>query len=158
MNQSSVVPARDVGLLSAIAATILLAAASWGWVPWARYTVIGIAALLAVWRWTAWRSSLVHITDRRIFLQNGRVLRMHPVESITTVATVQTGLGHVFNYGTLFIDTGGSTVVLNNLADPFEVAMNIETLRDMAIGRRPASEVVHDEVLLEEPIEETGRE
>jgi uncharacterized membrane protein YdbT with pleckstrin-like domain len=90
-----------------------------------------VAALLGVWAllvWAEWSAFSLTVTDQRVIMEQGILIRRSkvlPLDRVQDVATVQTVLGRVLNYGIVEIDAIGASGV-----ERFPFVSSPEMLRD----------------------------
>ncbi len=113
-------------------------------------TVLGLALLAALgyWVWLNWQSAMLTVTDQRVILEEGvlvRTSKVIPLDRVQDVSTRQNLLGRFLNYGSVEIDTAGA--IPNEL---FTYVAQPEMLRDQVFvlseGRRgslPTSPIVY---------------
>lgn len=94
------------------------------------FTLVVLAAvgLWALIVWLKWASAALTVTDQRVILEEGiftRSSKVIPLERVQDVATNQTLLGRVLNYGQVEIDAAGAKG-----AEIFPYVGSPETLRD----------------------------
>jgi uncharacterized membrane protein YdbT with pleckstrin-like domain len=97
--------------------------------------VLALAGLPAAWVWLAWLASTVTITDERVIIQEGVMVRktkVIPLDRVQDVSTRQNLFGQLFGYGTLEIDTAGriENEVVTQLPDPQWLREQVFTLLD----------------------------
>jgi uncharacterized membrane protein YdbT with pleckstrin-like domain len=86
---------------------------------------VGLWVLVA---WLKWASAALTVTDQRVILEEGifqRSSKVIPLERVQDVATNQTLLGRILNYGQVEIDAAGAKG-----AEIFPYVGSPETLRD----------------------------
>jgi len=74
-------------------------------------TVLVGMGLAAVWVWLRWAWATVTVTDERVIIKKGvmvRTTKVIPLDRVQDVSTRQNLLGQLLGYGSLEIDTAGS--------------------------------------------------
>jgi len=89
----------------------------------AEMIVLALAGLPAAWVWLAWLASTVTITDERVIIQLGVMVRrtkVIPLDRVQDVSTRQNPFGQLLGYGSLEIDTAGriENEVITHIPDP----------------------------------------
>ena len=88
-------------------------------------TLLGLAGY---WVWLNWRVDMLTVTDQRVILEEGILMRTSkviPLDRVQDVTTRQNVLGRILDYGSVEIDTAGA--IPNEL---FSHARHPEMLRD----------------------------
>src|SRR5262245_5397881 len=73
-----------------------------------------VLATLAGWAyivWLNWQAAMLTVTDQRVILEEGIVIRTSkviPLDRVQDVSTRQNLFGRVFDYGSVEIDTAGA--------------------------------------------------
>jgi uncharacterized membrane protein YdbT with pleckstrin-like domain len=93
-------------------------------------TLIVLAVVSGSWyvSWLEWQAATLTVTDQRVILELGVVIRttkVIPLDRVQDVSTKQTPMGQFFDYGSVEIDTAGA--IANEL---FTYASHPEMLRD----------------------------
>lgn len=93
-------------------------------------TLIVLVALAAVAYvvWLNWQAAMLTVTDQRVIMEEGIVIRTSkviPLDRVQDVSTRQNLFGRFFDYGSVEIDTAGA--IANEL---FTYAAHPEMLRD----------------------------
>jgi uncharacterized membrane protein YdbT with pleckstrin-like domain len=92
---------------------LLIAAVDWGWghasnvVTWGGLIVIAVLALVA---WLRWYFEWITLTNERVVLERGvivRSIRVIPLDHIQDIYTRQSILGRLLGFGTIEIDAIG---------------------------------------------------
>jgi membrane protein YdbS with pleckstrin-like domain len=89
---------------------------------------LGIVGLAWWWAWFNWKAGMMTVTDQRVILEDGVVIKKSkviPLDRVQDVSTTQNLLGRFLDYGSLEIDTAGA--IPNEL---FTYAHHPEILRD----------------------------
>jgi uncharacterized membrane protein YdbT with pleckstrin-like domain len=89
---------------------------------------LSVLALAGYWVWLNWRVDMLTVTDQRVILEGGILLRTSkviPLDRVQDVSTRQNVLGRFLDYGSVEIDTAGA--IPNEL---FTYARHPEMLRD----------------------------
>ena len=89
---------------------------------------LGILGLAGWWTWFNWKASMMTVTDQRVILEDGVIIKktkVIPLDRVQDVSTTQNLLGRFMDYGSLEIDTAGA--IPNEL---FTYAAHPEMLRD----------------------------
>jgi len=90
--------------------------------------VLAVVAAVAYFTWLNWQAATLTVTDQRVILELGIVIRttkVIPLDRVQDVSTRQTPLGQFLDYGSVEIDTAGA--IANEL---FTYAVHPEMLRD----------------------------
>jgi uncharacterized membrane protein YdbT with pleckstrin-like domain len=90
--------------------------------------VLAVLAAIGYVVWLNWQAATLTVTDQRVILELGIVIRttkVIPLDRVQDVSTRQTPFGQFLDYGSVEIDTAGS--VANEL---FTYAAHPEMLRD----------------------------
>ena len=90
--------------------------------------VLTVLVLVAWWTWLNWSAASLTVTDQRVILEEGIVIRTSkviPLDRVQDVSTRQNLFGRVLDYGSVEIDTAGS--IPNEL---FSYVAGPEMLRD----------------------------
>jgi membrane protein YdbS with pleckstrin-like domain len=95
--------------------------------------VVTLAALVllglaAYWVWLNWESAMLTVTEHRVILEGGILIRTSkviPLDRVQDVSTRQNLLGRILDYGSVEIDTAGA--IPNEL---FTYVSHPEMLRD----------------------------
>jgi uncharacterized membrane protein YdbT with pleckstrin-like domain len=85
-------------------------------------------AALASFTWLNWQAATLTVTDQRVILELGIIIRttkVIPLDRVQDVSTRQTPIGQFLDYGSVEIDTAGA--IANEL---FDYASHPEMLRD----------------------------
>lgn len=94
------------------------------------FTLLALTLLGAAtyWAWVNWRVDMLTVTDQRVILEGGILMRTSkviPLDRVQDVSTRQNVLGRILDYGSVEIDTAGA--IPNEL---FSYARHPEMLRD----------------------------
>jgi uncharacterized membrane protein YdbT with pleckstrin-like domain len=87
-----------------------------------------VLAIVGYGAWLNWQAATLIVTDQRVILEEGIVVRttkVIPLDRVQDVSTRQTPMGQLFDYGSVEIDTAGA--IANEL---FTYASHPEDLRD----------------------------
>src|SRR5215467_204945 len=90
--------------------------------------VLAVVAAVAYFTWLNWQAATLTVTDQRVILELGIIIRttkVIPLDRVQDVSTRQTPFGQFLDYGSVEIDTAGA--IANEL---FEYAAHPEMLRD----------------------------
>ena len=90
--------------------------------------VLAVLAAQGYFTWLNWQAATLTVTDQRVILELGIVIRttkVIPLDRVQDVSTRQGPFGRFFDYGSVEIDTAGA--IANEL---FEYAAHPEMLRD----------------------------
>src|SRR5215471_13902521 len=90
--------------------------------------VLAVMAAVGYGTWLNWQAATLTVTDQRVILELGIVIRttkVIPLDRVQDVSTRQTPVGQLLDYGSVEIDTAGA--IANEL---FEYAAHPEMLRD----------------------------
>jgi len=90
--------------------------------------VLVVLAAVGYIVWLNWQAATLTVTDQRVILELGIVIRttkVIPLDRVQDVSTRQTPFGQFLDYGSVEIDTAGS--IANEL---FTYAAHPEMLRD----------------------------
>jgi uncharacterized membrane protein YdbT with pleckstrin-like domain len=93
-------------------------------------TLVVLAVVAGAWYivWLEWQAATLTVTDQRVILELGVVMRttkVIPLDRVQDVSTKQTPMGQFLDYGSVEIDTAGA--IANEL---FTYASHPEMLRD----------------------------
>jgi uncharacterized membrane protein YdbT with pleckstrin-like domain len=102
-------------VLAAVACAAFLGVVARGLLPADLRLLLTVAdvAMLGLWTiaiWLRWEGDSLTVTDQRVVLEEGvfqRTSKVIPLSRVQDVATVQTLLGRVLDYGTVEIDAAG---------------------------------------------------
>jgi uncharacterized membrane protein YdbT with pleckstrin-like domain len=89
---------------------------------------LGAMAAAAYFVWLNWQAAQLTVTDQRVILEEGIIVRISkviPLDRVQDVSTRQNLLGRILDYGSVEIDTAGA--IPNEL---FNHAAHPEMLRD----------------------------
>jgi membrane protein YdbS with pleckstrin-like domain len=90
--------------------------------------VLVVLAAVGTYVWANWQAAMLTVTDQRVILEEGIVIRttkVIPLDRVQDVSTRQGPFGRFFDYGSVEIDTAGA--IANEL---FTYAAHPEMLRD----------------------------
>jgi len=120
-------------VLAALIAVLLLDVLARDLLP-GQFRLLGtlaVAVVLGLWTIVVllrWAEDSLTITDQRVVLEEGvlvRTSRVIPLDRVQDVSTTQTVLGRILGYGTVAIDTAGATG-----SDRFVYVRRPELVRD----------------------------
>jgi uncharacterized membrane protein YdbT with pleckstrin-like domain len=92
--------------------------------------VLVCAIVAAGYVWLTWRAATITVTDQRVILEEGVLVRnstVIPLNRVQDVSTRQAVLGRILDYGTLTIDTAGHGM---QPTERFRDVVHPGTLRD----------------------------
>src|SRR5690348_4092158 len=120
-------------------------------------TLLGLAILsgLGYWVWLNWQSAQLTVTDQRVILEEGVVVRTSkviPLDRVQDVSTRQNLLGRLMNYGSVEIDTAGAipNELFTYLAQPEMLRDQVFVLSEGLRGALPTSPIVYGPLYEEE--------
>lgn len=90
--------------------------------------VLAVVAIVGYFTWLNWQAATLTVTDQRVILELGIIIRttkVIPLDRVQDVSTRQTPIGQFLDYGSVEIDTAGA--IANEL---FTYAAHPEMLRD----------------------------
>jgi len=113
-------------------------------------TLIGLAILAAAgyWTWLNWQSAKLTVTDQRVILEEGVVVRTSkviPLDRVQDVSTRQNLFGRILDYGSVEIDTAGAipNELFTYLAQPEMLRDQVFVLSEGLRGSLPTSPIVY---------------
>lgn len=98
-------------------------------------TVLAVMGLATVWVWLHWAWATVTVTDERVIVKEGVLVRrtkVIPLDRVQDVSTLQNLFGQLLGYGSLEIDTAGSieNEVISHLPAPGQLREQVFELSD----------------------------
>jgi membrane protein YdbS with pleckstrin-like domain len=120
-------------------------------------TLVGLALLAAnaYWAWLNWRAAMLTVTDQRVILEEGVVVRTSkviPLDRVQDVSTRQNLFGRLLDYGSVEIDTAGAipNELFTYLSHPEMLRDQVFVLSESLRGSLPISPVARRPLYEEE--------
>jgi len=113
-------------------------------------TLLGLAIMAAAgyWVWLNWQAAMLTVTDQRVILEEGVVVRTSkviPLDRVQDVSTRQNLFGRILDYGSVEIDTAGAipNELFTYVAQPEMLRDQVFVLSEGLRGSLPTSPIVY---------------